>query len=152
MRYLWHNALTRTSRLERSVNPGFVGESKRSRAKAQRREGFLENLSHCFSLRTLRLCASKKLNHHSFLGNSFHHWLSEHCRKFLVFLSQDSIGNCLTDRFIQYLLQTVFQSFCFRLPTGFFDEAVTVVKGFPRLADIVIAIGKHQQRGVIIRK
>jgi long-subunit acyl-CoA synthetase (AMP-forming) len=35
------------------------------------------------------------LNDRSFFGNSFYHWLSGNCKKFLVFFSQDSIGNCL---------------------------------------------------------
>jgi len=39
----------------------------------------------------------KKLNHHSFFGNPFYHWLSGHCNKFLVFFAQDLIVNCLMD-------------------------------------------------------
>ena len=38
----------------------------------------------------------KKLNHHSFFGNPFYHWLSGHCTNFLVFFAQDLIVNCLT--------------------------------------------------------
>ena len=38
----------------------------------------------------------KKLNHHSFFGNPFYHWLSGHCNKFLVLFAQDLIVNCLT--------------------------------------------------------
>ena len=37
----------------------------------------------------------KKLNHHSFFGNPFYHWLSGHCNNFLVFFAQDLIVNCL---------------------------------------------------------
>jgi len=37
----------------------------------------------------------KKLNHHSFFGNPFYHWLSGHCKKFLVLFAQDLIVNCL---------------------------------------------------------
>ena len=69
--------------------------SRNRNGLAQRRKSFLTNSSLCLSWRALRLCASKKLNHLSFLGNAFHHWLSEYCIKLLVFLSHDSIGNCL---------------------------------------------------------
>ena len=31
----------------------------------------------------------KKLNHHSFFGNPFYHWLSGHCKKILVLFAQD---------------------------------------------------------------
>jgi len=31
----------------------------------------------------------KKLNHHSFFGKTFYHWLSGHCKKFLVLFAQD---------------------------------------------------------------
>ena len=48
----------------------------------------------------------KKLNHHSFLGNPFYHWLSGHCNKFLVFFTQDLIVNCLTLQ--KYLVQKRF--------------------------------------------
>ena len=39
----------------------------------------------------------KKLNHHSFFGNTFYHWLSGHCKKFLVLFVQDLIVNCLIE-------------------------------------------------------
>jgi hypothetical protein len=37
----------------------------------------------------------KKLNHHSFFGNPFNHWLSGHCNKSLVLFAQDLLVNCL---------------------------------------------------------
>ena len=39
----------------------------------------------------------KKLNHHSFFGNPFYHWLCGNYKKFLVFFTQDLIGNCLIE-------------------------------------------------------
>jgi len=43
----------------------------------------------------------KKLNGHSFLRNPRYHWLSGHCKKFLVLFAQNSIGNCLIVLFQQ---------------------------------------------------
>ena len=56
------NTPTRINRLKRSVNPGFVGESKRFRAKAQRREGFLENFLRSF--RKIQLVTVYAIYHH----------------------------------------------------------------------------------------
>jgi hypothetical protein len=42
----------------------------------------------------------KKLNHHSFFGNPFYHWLSGHCKKNLVLFAQDLIVNCLILHYI----------------------------------------------------
>ena len=37
----------------------------------------------------------EKLNSHSLFGNQVYHWVSWHCKKFLVLFAQNSIGNCL---------------------------------------------------------
>ena len=62
---------------------------------------------------------AEKLNQHSSFGNPFYHWLSGHCKKFLVLFAQKSIGNCLNnifffqlpDELASYVLGSAFKHF-----------------------------------------
>ena len=68
-------------------------EPKRSLAKAH--QSSQRKIMKRYLHETQHLCRSKKLKRHSFLGNLLYYWLSGHCKKFLMFLAQDSIVNCL---------------------------------------------------------
>jgi len=67
----------------------------------------------------------KKLNGHSFLRNPRYHWLSGHCKKFLVLFAQNSIGNC-----IMSFMTTVLTKYEYRAikPNIFNNSAVISAK------------------------